>query len=689
MPQSPQFDASSVNLATTYDILSPELDPNVRYVDGSNMMVTSKGKLIKRPGTLQVASSGLDFRVDRCVICESLDTPSLIYLIASAYNGSTWTAYYMRLDAGSPAWTSFGSLRNVDASTRPHEIAISRGMAYVKGFPGPSDDKLGTVIFNPNAGSPYVTFWGLLGPSAPAALSTTGSWSASDNPVTVNIGWAYTYAYKTRTGHVSNRAPLQTNPSLLPSLTPAFTNKRPSMTLTGHSDTTNVPTICVYRSTDGGGTYFKLKEITNTGGSITFEDNGLASGALGTTFHDPMPDQYLNTAAVAPSLTSNTPPITVLADLGKIVGTDQPMASTPIESYAARLWLGIGNVLFFSAQEEIPEGVPEEAWPAGQNGNFFRFQYPIVNLKATTEALYIFTTEQVYWLRGTSRDTLQALPLFADLGAKRGHSRAITTADKSVLWLTHDMRVAIARGGQRDFLSDPLNAAIKTAIAGGAEIAFGRYAEFDKDWLIVAAIRTDDTTHCQQWLYDFNQAEHGLWNVPWSMRVTAIVPGQLFDTSDTTRHLGWFTWNGTHGGLVTTDMSLTTVQDYLWGVGAGDYSCFFRLSPAGNPTGNHINALRAPAMASVIYGVKLERTSFTSDTDPTLEYYLDSIGNSSTSAGTPFAPPRRQASTGYATLQWNIAQACERIGVKVSKSAVNERFEVQTMNFIWTPDSGA
>jgi hypothetical protein len=691
MAQAPQFDAGQIPLAVSYDVLTPELDPRPRLIDGSNCLVTANGKLIKRPGTLQVANSGLDYRVDRCVVCESLDTPSVIYLLASAYNGATWTAYYLRLDAGgTPAWTTLGTLRDVNASTRPHEFVVSRGRVYVKGFPASgSSEKLGTVLFDPNAGSPFVTFWGILGPTTPVALTSAAGWSASGSSVTVNVGWAYTYAYKTRSGAVSNRAPLQTNPSLAASVTAPFTNKRPAMTVTGLADTTNVPTICIYRTTDGGGTFFKLKEISNTGaGNISFSDQYLESGAGGGTFTDPMPDQYLDTTAVAPTLTSNTPPITVLAESGT-VGVTTPQASTPIESYAARLWYGIGNVLFFSGLEELSEGVPEDAWPSGLFGNFFRFQHPIVSLKATTEALYVFTTEKTYWVRGTTRDSLQALPLYDDLGAKRGHPRAVTAADTSVLFLTHDLRVCLARGKQRDFLSDPLGPALKDVVAAGHEILFGRYAELDKDWLVVASTKSSDTTANRQWVFDFNQSERGLWSVPWAMRVTACLPGQLYDTSDTARKLAWFSWNGTNGGLVTTDMTLTTVQDYLWGVGAGNYACSARFALAPNPTGNHLNALRAPAQTSVVYAVKADRKAFSSDTDPTLEYYLDNIGSSGTSAGSAVDPPRRTASVGYDTLQWPINVAAERIGLKLAKTAANERFELLGLSVIWTPGAGA
>lgn len=780
-----QLDSAELrSLALPYDRLTPELSPNVRLVGGSNMFLTNFGKLAKRPGSAQLgafAVSSLPGTIDHFIHYETLDSPPKIWLVASVLRADNglYDVWAVRLDgSGTPA--SLGTLRNLNASTRPHEFVVSRGICYIKGYPAATGDKLGTVVFNGSTNT--TTFWGLLGPQTPATLVgsvsggvfTQSGWTSSTFPVTVNLGWSYTYTYKTITGQESSRAPLQTNQSLNPSNTGAFTNLCPKMTLTGNSDTTNVPTIVVYRGTDGGGTFYKLQELTNTGGSITFEDRNFPDGNLAPA--QPTPDTALNTTAVAPSLTQNAPPpsvqaasiafttltgsltasnatvvfnsnfngvsiavpalpVTVTIDneiciwtsyvvgsataylvrgsgatnvthsagatvrLTPVVGNDPVSPSTPIAFYASRFWYGIGNVLFFSGSEEIGQGVPEECWPAGLLGDFYRFNLPIVNLWATSEALYIFCTTETYWLRGNSLDTFQVQKLFADVGAKRNHPRAVCAADKSIIWLTHDLRLCMARGYSRDFISDQISPDITTAVVTrSAALHLTRFANQEKDLVVLAAV-TSSAALNQQWVYDFNQqpisdaqsgTSQGLWSTPWTQQVTCVQAGQPFDTTDPAWKLVWGVTNGSGANCyVTSDLTGSTVTDFVAG-SAANFAENFTVSLVRNPAGNHANALRLPALVSDFYAAKLERTAFAGDTDPSVNFYFDNLtGSNGTAAPAPETPSRRVQSVGYATLWYESSQACERVSVQVFKSALAERFECQALAFCWNPDKGA
>lgn len=423
MSANTQWDNLQFNtLDLPYNRILGELSEERRFVRGNNMCVTLGGKLIRRPGTLNIANTSLSRRIDRLWLYETLDTPPRVYLVASVYNSSTtrWELYYIRLSDITPTWTLFTSTRDCNNSTRPHEMVVSRGLAYIKGFPSAaSSEKLGTIIFDGSASGPRFMLWGLLGPTTPArvkgattrlddtltdsttvfdVVSSSGfpatpfdvqvedeqmtitnvagvtwtatrgvngttaaahdidtlvlwrNWTASDHRVDVNITWRYTYAYKSLTGHISNRAPLETNPDKLPSSTGPFIDQCPTMTYEGHADTTNIPTIVFYRTQDGGGTFFKLKELSNPGsGSQEFRDDDLETGASGGTFNDPLPDDQLDAATPSTSLTSNSPPPTVLEP--QVTGTDTPIASTPLASYQSRIWFGLGNVLFYSSQE--------------------------------------------------------------------------------------------------------------------------------------------------------------------------------------------------------------------------------------------------------------------------------------------------------------------------------------------------
>jgi len=783
MPVNQQFDCSELRkLDLPYDTMSPELSPDVRLVAGSNMYVTNFGKLSKRPGTTQLgsfAANALPGKVDHFIIYETIETVPKIWLVASVANSGHYEAWALRLDgSGTPA--SLGSLRGLNASTAPHEFATSRGLCYIKSFPAAGGDLLGSVIFNGSTNT--VTWWGLLPPTVASHVRANSTWDTASFSVTVNFGWYYVYTWKTVTGQESSRSPLEQNPSKASSNTGAFSgtvHACPHVYVQGNSDTTNIPLIVIYRSTDGGGSFYKIDEITNTGsGNIEYADRNYPDG--NATPSQPYPDTALDTTQVAPSLTQNSPPptvafssitfttlagsinssvtsfsfnttfngaplastapttvpftaqvdnefITVTAlntstgaatvvrgvngsqallhgnaasvKITPIVGFDTPVRSTPIAAYSGRLWYGIGNILFYSGQEEIGQGVPEECWPSGLFGNFYRLNYPIVNVYSTSEALYVFCTEEIYWLRGNTKDTFQLIKLFSDLGAKRGHPRAICAADKSVLWLTQDLRIAMARGYKRDFLSDKIAKDVRNAVlSSGGTLHLCRHAELEKDWLILLSV-TSTLANCRQLVYDFNAGQDGLWNIPWTQPVTAVASGQPFDTSDLSRHLVWAASGGsTSNQYVSTDITGAIVSDFVPGSGATPYgSASFTLGLIRNPTGNHVNQLRLPGMVSVLQAVKMDRTSFNGDHDPTVTWSLDDLTFSNQPPGgsgsTGVQPPRRVASIGYDTIEYMVDAVCERVGVVVTQNssdlAANLGFEVQNVALIWNPDSGA
>jgi hypothetical protein len=762
MAKNTQLDSYEFpSLALPYDRSTRDLDSRPRIVAGQNMMITPGGKLIKRPGTTIVLNTTFTRRIDRLVVYETLENPAKIYLLASAFDTgtSTWGMWYNRLDGPAPGWTTCGTLRDCNASTRPHEIVISRGLAFIKGFPASgSAEKLGTVIFD-GTGSPGpagLTFWGLLGPTQPARMGgvvgtlnatvTAGAtswvtptdpgwpatpfnvscgnetatvtaksgagpvtltvargtggttaaphsagaevvyknWIASSQPIRVNVGWQYVYSYKTKTGHYSCRSPLETNPDFAPSNTGGFLNLIPKFRVKGHTDTTNVPTIALYRTTDGGGTFLKLGEITNTGAaSITVSDNFLTS--LGGQL-DPLPDLQLDSNNVAPSLTANNPPPTVI--LPKVLGTDTPDPSTKMSYYAGRIWYAIGNVLLFSGQEEITAGVPEESFPTGINGNFFRFQHPIVAVSATSEALYVHTLKETYWVRGDSRATFVVKKIFGEIGAA-AHPRAAIDIGNTEAWVTHDYRVASANATDVRLLTQPLYDDIVAHIGTGRTFSLHYFAELDKEFLVVNLIDQITPANCLQWVYDISQSTGGtqIWNTPWTIANSAMVSDRIRE-SDPRRYLAVYHWTGTTGQLAIWDSRETVMTDAMPS-GAANYGHTATFSLIPNPAGNHVNLLRRPALNTVVNQIRLDRTQFVGDTDPVVEYYLDDIFTSPLVPAAVIEPPRRPQSKGYRTLCYSVNDACERVGLTISKPASAEQFELQGLVVTFNPDGGA
>lgn len=761
MSDNRQWDGLSFdNVNFPYNKILHELSGEPRFVGGQNTFVTIGGKLVKRPGTLALTTTYTG-RADRSVIVETLETPSKVFLLTSLYNSTTgyWEMWYQRLSSPLGTPTNMGSLRDINSSTRAHEIVISRGLAYIKGFPNTSStEKLGTVVFDGSGSSPSVKFWGVLGPTEPAAIvgaitfttedltdtetgvdvndatvfpatpfyaqidfetvqvtgiagntltvvrgvlgtiaatHTSGAfvvyknWIASAHQVTVNVGWAYTYAYVTSTGQVSNRAPLQTNYDKLPSLTGPFMDLIPQLTITGHADTTNVPTIMIFRTTDGGGTYYKLKEITNTGGTITFSDTYLETGTSGGTFLDPTPDKDLSTAEIAPSLTSNSPPPTVLDP--SVVGVDTPIACSPMSYYAGRIWYGLGNVLFYSGQEEVSLGVPEECWPSGAKGNFFRFQYQVLNTAATSEALYVFTSQSIYQITGNNRETFNARPIFDNYGAPFGNPRSVVRFGDTIAFLTHDYRIVLINGDKIQSISDPLFNDIIDAIDAGGEIDLKYYANLEKEWLFIISHNDADPTLSRQWIYDLSKTRTDgkpFWFTPWTIQSTACFSNRTSETSSQRFIVFYVYETGSDTGLYAyLDTASATVEDTLpSGVSGYVMSALTHLMQV--PAGNHVNELRRPGLNPTVYSIRYNRSLYVSDDDPVVNYYLDDFW-SDPLEGFGTNPARRNFSKAYKTVEIPVNLVCQRIALNFSKPASDQFFQLQNFAIIWNPDSGA
>lgn len=525
----------------------------------------------------------------------------------------------------------------------------------------------------------------------------------SDHYVQVNLSWRYAYAYKSITGQISNISPLEENPDLMPSGSGPFFNLLPEITVQGTADTTNVPEIVIYRTTDGGGTFYELETITNTGpGDITYIDDSLESGAGGGTFADPIPDSVLTTNDRGPTLTSNSPPPTVLAP--EVTGVDTPMASTPLVTYSGRIWMGLGNILFYSGLEELFVGVPEECWPSGITGNFFRFPYPITNLQETTDGLYVFTIQNTYKITGVSQETFSARPIFENLGAPYGQPRAITRFGETVVVLTHDFRVALIEGENYSIMSEPLYTDLVDAYNlgnGNSQFDIKYWGDLDKQWLVVACHRQDDTEQSRQWVLDFNRVQktsgRPFWFLPWTIPAVAMASGRIENNSPQ-RRLVFFNYDAQTyevGVFARVDPTNRTGTDYAIDPDTGDgdnlgYPIDFVTGLFTVPTGDHVNTLRAPNLSVVMYNFILERMVFAGDTDPNIFYFFDDFWTDPAEAEFVEDPARRYPSKGYKTMEIQPGNiVCRRFAIELSKLASAELFEMQSLTIGFLPDMGA
>jgi hypothetical protein len=421
------------------------------------------------------------------------------------------------------------------------------------------------------------------------------------------------------------------------------------------------------------------------------EDRYRQSGNTGATFSDPIADEDLDTSAVAPTLTSHSPPPTCLADEGEIIGTNTPRVSTPIRSYAGRLWFALGNVLFCSSNEEIALGMPEHAFSTGLLGNFWRFPANIANIQDTTEALYIFTGQEVYWLRGKTQETFQVDKLFADVGATNQHPMAITVADKTVIWLTADYRICMARGPNRDFISDEMEYIFSAYFENPVySINFTRYAEREKDWLMVtvaAAAKSTVENVSFTYIYDFNAGE-GLWQTPIAgARLQTLLHVKSWNQASMRLYGATYGLAGSTPKSVLVHKEETVYSDYNPKTSADVNNVSTAIfSPQRNPAGYHLNQLRLGVTVSNLTGVKMDYEAH-ADTSLIFSYSLDGAGTTVVwTNNTLEDPPRRVASVGYYSKWSQINKSAEYVNLRLIASG--QEFSLLCLGILWTPQSG-
>ena len=707
MPDSSVFDVTWLNnLRLPYDVVTKELsDQTPRLVAGSkNVYCTLGGKLALAPGFNfqpnganlgSLTLTGTAQRPDRLVLYETLENPPKIYVVTSVYNfsASVWQVMYYHIDEPSPTWKQIdggANLRSIQQSTRPHEIVCERGLCFIKGFPAASGDKYGCVIFDgsvPNPGSttaPSCYPWGIAPPTAPVNMTASTIWPASTDSMSVIFGWTYVYAWKDLLGSYSCHSPVSLVANISTSTTGPFTNKCPQMTVQGNADTTHFPQIGIFRSTDGGGTYWWVEDITNTGaGNITYTDQ---HGVPGHT--TPMADSQLNMANAAPDLVTNLPPPPIMGKPGEVTGTSQVDPSTSIAVFARRHWYGSGNRLFFSGQEEVLNGVPEECWP-NCNGlgpsDMYICAGQLRQVFPAKGALWITTSNQILYETGTDLSNFLLNEAASDIAGLAGNNLAGTGFREMGFFVSQDFQVyALAVGSEPQNISMPLGNSIAQAYVACTQpqIQLEVYNRDGNTWLMVNVMDLSNSANNKQFVYDLN---NNMWFAPWTKALGVCAYGRLRDNDPLNYLVGWINYNGSwelgvldtkvYNDIDTHSPITPVIQTNLFGINAG--------------WGGHLGTINAPAATPVVSYMVTERTKFSGDTDPTVSYRLDEFANVSFTSVPPVGPLFETQHTSYLHELYPIQQACRRVQINITKPSLSEGFEYQNIGFMFFPGAGA
>jgi len=142
---------------------------------------------------------------------------------------------------------------------------------------------------------------------------------------------------------------------------------------TADSGTAIFQAIEIYRTDDGGALYYFAAAVTNNSSLGSF------------SFQDTLPDASLDSQAIAPLNHLNDPPP---GAPGSLVAT----GGTIMAYWMGRLWMAVGNKLYFDAGPDCVNGVPEESWPPGY---VFQYPGPITALSPTSQGLLVWGADYI------------------------------------------------------------------------------------------------------------------------------------------------------------------------------------------------------------------------------------------------------------------------------------------------------
>jgi hypothetical protein len=216
-----------------------------------------------------------------------------------------------------------------------------------------------------------------IGIDAPALAPTITIIGGSLSPIK---GYKWCYAYRDDNAqHEGTASPFSAS-------TLGQTNK--NFTLQGPMSTDpRVTSIVIYRILDGGSIYYKVASVTNTGsGNWTYTDSST--------------DDQINNFIAAQINHANDPP---------------PDEASNIIFHMGRLWLAVGNAIYFAGGPDTLVGSGLEAWPPA---NRFTVPGAITAMVSVSSGLLVFTDSDTYIVRGNDSNSFYIQPYMLNFGVE-------------------------------------------------------------------------------------------------------------------------------------------------------------------------------------------------------------------------------------------------------------------------------
>jgi hypothetical protein len=286
-----------------------------------------------------------------------------------------------------PNWTNGVGTTTIDNTV----VWVNQSGPSLSPWPGSTQTlSLATAILDSNNAVEKTTILGESGTTAPTWATAVGAYTTDSTELWLNSGpfgeantgaWIYAYSYKNSiTGHIGT-ASQESAPILVSADNLAIIQG-------AGSSATQIDTIVIWRTVQGGSVLFFLDEIPNPGGGATW------------TYTDTTPDTGLNELIEAPIDGINDPPPTGLLALTYHLG---------------RIWGAVNNLVYFSTGPDVTAGNGNEAWSAS---NVFAFPETVTRLFPTSSGLLVFTISDIFIIQGlgTPTSAFFSAPFLTDIG---------------------------------------------------------------------------------------------------------------------------------------------------------------------------------------------------------------------------------------------------------------------------------
>lgn len=465
------------NPCLPYVTFSSPTSVDPQFFSGQNVMTSVQQILEKYPGfgagietTPQVAGN----TVSRLFAWKKWDTATTTgsYFWMKCETGGGTSKVY-KLQVGVDA--NFILIYTDSTSANPFDFTVGNNTCLM----GNNTTRTNMRAFDGLTGATTTRLWGI---DSPTVAPTIPSITVVANGINGFVGYVYFYTYyNSSNGHESSPSPISP-------CTGMFTNSQVNIGVTASTDT-QVTNIRVYRSTDGG--------------SQAPEDAAEISGS-----------PFTNTTQTVADTTTDA--LLSLRFAPAALRNDPPPASNGFAQFANRIWAKSSNKVYFSGFEEIVNGVEEESWPSGGDGNFYPYPSQVNGLAGLDSLIVVATADTLFGIDGDSLDSFRRYTVSARNGVKSSTNISTVSLEPGTVlaaWLDSTGTVWMQGRGEIGLPIRPDLDAINQL-----QSALTFHISGSRHWLLVM-----DTANGKLFTFDLDT---GMWMPPRIVTANSIFSGE-------------------------------------------------------------------------------------------------------------------------------------------------------------------